>query len=200
MLRIALTGGIATGKSHVRAELERHGIPTIDSDLLARRAVEPGAPALAAIVERFGSEVLDRAGRLDRRALGAVVFADEDARRDLEAIVHPAVRAALDDWFASLDPSDHAVAVAVIPLLYETRGADEFDAVITTACDPTVQLRRVMERDGLSRVEAQQRLDAQLPTEERVRRADYVITTDGSYEDTNRQVREVVAELGGGSG
>src|SRR5690349_18834683 len=99
--RIALTGGIATGKSHVRAEFERLGVPAIDADVLARDAVAPGTPGLAAIIERFGRGILDDSGALDRRRLAAIVFADPVARRELEAIVHPEVRRLTNAWFAS---------------------------------------------------------------------------------------------------
>jgi len=197
MKRIALTGGIATGKSHVRADFERLGVPTVDADVLARQVVTPGSPALTAIVERFGPDILDGTRALDRRKLGAIVFADPAARRDLEHIVHPAVRGATDAWFASLDATRHPFAIADIPLLFETGRERDFDLTITTACDPATQLRRLMARDGLSEEEARQRLAAQMPTEEKVRRADYVIRTDGTAEETNRQVRDVLNELGG---
>jgi dephospho-CoA kinase len=195
MRRVALTGGIATGKSHVRAQFEALGVPTIDADVLAREVVLPGTPALAAIVDRFGREVLDRDDVLDRRKLAAIVFADPNARLDLERIVHPAVKAATDGWFQSIDPTRHAIAIAVIPLLFEAGREHDFDVILATACDPDTQLRRVMARDSLSEAEARQRLDAQMPTKEKVHRADYVITTDGSYEDTNRQVRAVFDTL-----
>src|SRR5687767_8085798 len=102
MKRVALTGGIATGKSVVRGELERLGVPTIEADLVARDVVAPGTPALAAILDRFGSGVLDEHRELDRRKLGAIVFAEDGARRDLERIVHPAVRAAIDAWLRAM--------------------------------------------------------------------------------------------------
>ncbi len=196
MRRVALTGGIATGKSHVRAEFERLGVPTIDADLLARDAVAPGSPALAAIADRFGRDVIDSNRALDRRKLAALVFSDPVARRDLEAIVHPIVRARIDAWFETLDPR-HLFAIADIPLLYETGREREFDAVIVTACDPETQVRRVMRRDSITEQEARQRVAAQLPTDEKVRRADHVITTDGSFDDTNSHVRRVFAALSG---
>jgi dephospho-CoA kinase len=189
--RVALTGGIATGKSHVRAEFERLGVPTIDSDRLAREAVEPGTEGLAAVVRRFGSGVLRADGSLDRRRLASIVFADSRARLALEQIVHPLVRRATDDWFASLDPVRCPLAIADIPLLYEVGRDRDFDAVIVVACNGDTQIRRVIARDGVSEGEARQRLAAQLPIEEKVRRADFVIRTDGSLDDTNRQVREV---------
>lgn len=191
MIRVALTGGIATGKSHVRALFAALGVATIDSDALAREAVAPGTPGLAAVVERFGSAVLDPQRTLDRRALAAIVFADAAARRDLEAIIHPLVRQATERWFAALDPASHAYAIADIPLLYEVGRDHDFDRVIVTACAPGTQVRRVMARDGASEAEARQRLAAQLPIEEKVRRADYVIVTEGAMAHTAQRVREV---------
>ena len=197
MKRVALTGGIATGKSHVRAEFERLGVPTIDADKLARDAVAEGSPGLKAVINRFGRGVLDDAGALDRRKLGSIVFQDPVARRDLEDIIHPAVRSAIDGWFESI--SDSApVAIADIPLLFETGRQGEFDIVIVTACDPVTQITRVMARDTVSEAEARARVAAQLPIEEKVRRADHVINTDGSFEETNRQVRRVFDALVGG--
>jgi dephospho-CoA kinase len=194
MKRVGLTGGIATGKSVVRAEFERLGVPTIDADVVAREVVAAGTPALAAILARFGSGVLDSDGALDRRKLGSIVFADEGARRDLERIVHPAVKAGVDVWLDSLEQK-HNVAVAVIPLLYETGRERDFDVIVTTACKPEEQLRRVMTRDSLSELQAKQRIAAQLSTEEKVRRADFAIWTDGTYDNTRRQVLDTLELL-----
>ena len=124
MLRVGLTGGIASGKSLVADELARLGAVVIDADVLAREVVEPGTPGLAAIVERFGDDVLDD-GRLDRAALGKIVFADPEARRDLERIVHPAVRARAAELERAA--ADDAMVVHVIPLLVETGQQDDFD-------------------------------------------------------------------------
>ena len=189
--RVALTGGIATGKSHVRVCFERLGVPTIDSDRLARDAVAPGSPGLAAVIERFGRGVLDANAALDRHKLAAIVFADEQARKVLESIIHPEVRRATDAWFTSLDPAQHPYAIADIPLLFEVNRDRDFDVVIVVAAEPETQVRRVMQRDSLSEPEARQRLAAQLPIDEKVRRADFVIRTDGSIADTERQVGEV---------
>jgi dephospho-CoA kinase len=194
MKRVALTGGIATGKSHVRAEFERLGVPTIDADVLARDAVAPGSAGLAAIVARFGPSILTEQGGLDRRKLGVIAFSDPAARHDLEQIIHPIVRARTDEWFAALDVRE-PFAIADIPLLYETGRERDFDEVVVTACAEDTQIRRVMHRDRVSEPEARQRLAAQLPTSEKVRRADYVINTDGSFDETNRQVRKVYESL-----
>jgi dephospho-CoA kinase len=195
MKRVALTGGIATGKTHVRAEFERLGVPTIDADKLARDAVADGSPGLKAVISRFGHGVLDDTGALDRRKLGSIVFQDPVARRDLEDIIHPAVRRAIDDWFASLKDKTPRFAIADIPLLFETARQREFDVVIVAECAPSTQITRVMARDGVSKSDARARVAAQMPTEEKVRRADHVINTDGSFEETNRQVRRVFDAL-----
>ncbi len=195
MKRVALTGGIATGKSVVSAEFQRLGVPTVDADVLAREAVAPGTPALAAILARFGPDVLDDHHALDRRKLGAIVFADETSRRDLEGIVHPAVQALMNSWLVAAERDGHRLAIAVIPLVYETGRERDFDIVITTACAADEQLRRVMARDGLTELQARQRIAAQLSTEEKVRRADYAIWTDGPVENTKRQVLETLERL-----
>ena len=170
-------------------------MPTIDADVLAREAVAPGSEGLAAVVARFGRGVLDDSGTLDRRGLAHIVFADAVARRDLEAIVHPFVRAQADAWFRQLNAAQHRIAIADIPLLYETGGETLYEAVVVTACDPEEQVRRIVARDQVTEMEARQRLAAQMPIEEKVRRANYVIRTDGSHADTDRQVAEVLRKL-----
>jgi dephospho-CoA kinase len=193
--RVSLTGGIATGKSYVRARLEGADVPTIDADALARDVVVPGTPGYTAVIERFGPGVVALDGQLDRRALGAIVFADRNARYALESIVHPAVRKAIDEWFTSLDPTKHRFAVADIPLLFETGRERDFDAVILTVCSVEVQIERLRLRDGMTDAEARQRIAAQLPAEQKLPRATFIINTDGSFDDTDRQVEHVVREL-----
>lgn len=197
MRRIALTGGIATGKSHIRARFEQLGVPTIDSDILAREAVAPGTAGLAAVIEKFGPDVLQADGSLNRRKLADIVFADPAARKSLEAIIHPEVRRAIDAWFMALDARKHPFAIADIPLLYEVGRERDFEAVIVAACDPETQVRRVMKRHGISEADARQRIGAQLSIEEKARRADYVIRTNGSLEDTDGQIRDTYARLAG---
>jgi dephospho-CoA kinase len=194
MVEAALTGGIATGKSHCLARFGTLGVPTVDADRLARLAVAPGTPGLAAVVERFGASVLRPDGTLDRAALGGIVFTDRSARADLEAIVHPDVYRRIREWFGRLPPST-PVALADIPLLFETGHQHEFDRVIVCACSPDEQMRRLMARDGLREPEARARLAAQWPIEEKVRRADYVIDTGGTFAETDAQVRAVAEAL-----
>jgi dephospho-CoA kinase len=194
MLRVALTGGIATGKSYCLARFAVHGVPTIDADVLAREAAAPGTPGLAAIAARFGPGVLSSDGALDRPGLGRLVFGDSKARAALEAIIHPEVYRRIREWFANL-PAGTRLAVADIPLLFETGHNHDFDAVIVAACDPEEQVRRVMARDRLSDAEARARVAAQWPIEEKVRRASRVIWTDGGFAETDRQVDEVYDSL-----
>ncbi len=192
--RVALTGGIATGKSYVRSRFEALGVPTIDSDVLARAVIAPGTNGLQAVVRLFGPEIVDASGGVDRKRLGAIVFADPARRRALEQIIHPAVRRATDAWFAALNP-ETPFGIADIPLLYEAGRDGDFDAVIVTACDPEEQVRRIVARDDLTEVEARQRIAAQLPTAEKVSRAGFVIRTDASFAETDRQVRAVFQSL-----
>ena len=188
VLRVALTGGIATGKSHCLRRFAERGATVIDADVVARTVVEPGTAGNAAVVHRFGSDILDAGGAIDRAALARVVFSDTTARQALERIVHPAVYAAIDAWFSTLTSG---VAIADIPLLFETHHDAEFDAVVVAACDPATQLARVMARDRLSIGEARQRIAAQLPIDDKRRLATHVIDTSGSIEATDRRVDDV---------
>lgn len=196
MLRVALTGGIATGKSYCLARFAALGLPVIDADRLSRDAVAPGSAALEAVRTRFGSQIIAADGTLNRRALAAIVFPDPAARRDLEAIVHPHVRAALEAWFATLRAD--AIAVAEIPLLFETAREDRFDRVVVAACPPEVQLERLAAR-GLSPEDARARLASQIPIAEKAARADDVIDTSGTMAETDRQVLRVLRTLQEGS-
>jgi dephospho-CoA kinase len=186
-----MTGGIATGKSHCLARFAALGAPVIDADQLARDVVQPGSPLLSAISALFGAQVIDAAGRLDRQAVAKIVFADAVARRDLEAVIHPQVYAAIERWFADLTAP---FGIADIPLLFETNRSADFDAVIVVACSPALQVERLRQR-GLSEAEARQRLASQLPIDDKVARADFVIDTASSVEETNRQVVEVWERL-----
>jgi len=196
MLKVALTGGIATGKSHVLDQFRKRGIPCLDADTLARGVTSPGSEVTQAIATRFGAEILTAEGAVDRAKLGSMVFADPAARQDLEAIVHPAVYRAIAAGlraFELLGGCD--MAVVDVPLLYETGHAADFDRVIVTACPPAMQLARILARGAGSEQEARQRLAAQWPTEEKARLADFVIRTDGTLEETDRQVETTFRNL-----
>lgn len=194
MVRVALTGGIATGKSYCLARFAYLGAATIDADQLARAAVAPGTPGLTRVIERFGSDVLLTDGSLDRATLGRIVFGDRAARGALEAIIHPEVYRRIGEWFADL-PASARVAIADIPLLFETGHQHDFERVIVCACAPAEQLRRLMGRDQLTREAALARLEAQWPIDAKVEKADYVIRTDGSYAETDQQVGRVFEML-----
>ncbi len=198
MVRAALTGGIATGKSYCLAGFARFGAATIDADRLAREVVEPGTAGLARVAQRFGSAVIQSDGTLDRAALGRIVFADRSARADLESIIHPEVYRRISEWFADL-PSGTRVAIADIPLLFETGQEHEFDVVIVSACEPAEQLKRLMARDRLSREAAEARLAAQWPIAAKVARAHFVIRTDDSYAETDLAIRRVYDSLNSGA-
>jgi dephospho-CoA kinase len=195
MLRVALTGGAATGKSYVLEQFRRAGIPVLIADELAHGVTAAGTEATAAIGERFGADVIGADGSVNREALGAIVFADDAARRQLEAIVHPAVYRAIEAGmrgFAKL--GNVPIAVAEIPLLYETGHASDFDRVIVTACADDLQLKRLQAR-GLSEARARQVVAAQKPTAEKAALADFVIRTDGEKPETNAQVQRVLQAL-----
>lgn len=187
MLRTALTGGIGTGKSYCLGRFAALGVPVIDADRLAREAVAPGTSGLAAVAARFGEAVLLQDGSLDRGALGRLVFQDAAARADLEAIIHPEVYRRIGAWTANL-PAGTRVAMADVPLLFETGHQHDFDRVIVCACSSAEQIRRVVARDGLTETEARVRLAAQWPIDEKAARADYVIRTDVSFSETDRQI------------
>jgi dephospho-CoA kinase len=196
ILRVALTGGIATGKSYVRQRLEDAGLPTIDADVLAREALATGGRGYDAVLERFGPDIVAPDGTIDRARLGAVVFADAQARADLEAIVHPIVYEQIEGWYAQLARDGYrGPAVADIPLLFETGRHEDFDVVVVAMCAPDVQLARVQARDGLDADAAARRIAAQWPTEAKALHADLVVHTDRSFEDTDAQVRELAVQL-----
>jgi dephospho-CoA kinase len=194
VLQVALTGGIATGKSYCLGRFAALGIPTIDADRLAREAVSSGSPGLAAVAQRFGAHIVREDGTLDRAALARIVFSDRTARADLEAIVHPDVYRRIREWFAQL-PHGTPVAMADIPLLFETGHEHDFDAVVVAACTPEEQLRRLVARDGLSETDARARLEAQSPIDEKVRRAQFVIRTDIGFPQTDEEIERIYRKL-----
>ena len=194
MLRVGLTGGIATGKSFCLRRFEKLGAPVIDADLISREVVAPGSAALKLIRSRFGPSVIAADGSLDRAAMASLVFSDRTARADLESIIHPEVYRRINDWFANQPPGTR-FAIADIPLLFETGHEHDFDSVIVCACEPFEQLRRLIKRDGMPEDAARARLAAQWPIDDKVARADFVIRTDGPFEETRRQVRSVFDQL-----
>lgn len=192
-MRIALTGGIASGKSTVADMFAERGAVIIDSDVLAREVVEPGTPGLREIVERFGKDILSPNGTLDRPALGKLIFADDEARRDLNAITHPRVRARANEL--TRNAPEGAVVIQVIPLLLEAKLVDNFDVVIVVDIPEELQLERLMERNRFTRDEALARIRSQVTRAERLAVADHVIDNSGSRAHTHRQVDDVWAVI-----
>jgi dephospho-CoA kinase len=199
LLRVALTGGIATGKSYVLDRFRIRGVACLDADALVHGVEAAGTEATAAIAARFGSDVLAADGSVDRRKLGPIVFDDAQARRDLEAIVHPAVYRAIAAGLEGFERLGDPIAIVDVPLLYETGGEKDFARVIVTACPLELQMARLVER-GLTEDAAHRRLAAQWPTEKKVARADFVVRTDGTFQETDRQVAEVLDALTSGRG
>jgi len=188
-LIIGLTGGIATGKSMVSSLLARHGSALVDADQIAREIVEPGRPALLAIVEAFGSEVLTKDGALDRKKLGEMVFADHEQRKKLEAILHPEIRELMKHRIEELEQRNpEQLIVADIPLLYESGLQSMFKEIIVVYVPRELQIQRLMSRDGLSVDLAEQRLLAQMPIEQKRELADWIIDNSGTSEQTENQV------------
>ena len=192
-MRVALTGGIASGKSTVALLLAELGAVVIDADLLAREVVAPGTDGLREVVAAFGPEVLTGSGELDRPAVAALVFGDDAARRTLEEIVHPRVRARAAELEASAAPG--ALVVHDIPLLVETRQAADFDAVLVVDVPVETQVDRLTRLKGMSRAEAEARVAAQASREQRRAVATYVIDNTGTTEDLRHEVTEVFARL-----
>jgi len=197
---VGLTGGIATGKSTFAALLRARGVPVLDADALARAAVAPGTPALAEIARAFGAEVLAADGTLDRRKVAARVFADPAARRRLEAITHPAVRAAMRAETARLEAAGQALVLYDTPLLYEVGLDRELDAVAVVYAPREEQRARLAARDGLGPAEADARLAAQLDIEEKARRADFVVDNTGATAALGEKADRLLADLRAGRG
>ncbi len=191
--RVGLTGGIASGKSTVSGFLRELGAVIIDADALAREVVEKGTPGLDAVVAAFGTELLTEDGDLDRPAMGALVFGDPDARKRLEAIVHPLV------FERIIDLETHAPAGALvvhdIPLLAESGRAETFDAVIVVDAHTELQVERMIRDRGWTREEADARMAAQATRQDRLAIATYVVENTGTIEDLRRRVTEVFEEL-----
>lgn len=188
---LGLTGGVGMGKSACAKLLEARGIPVVDTDDLAREVVEPGQPGLAEVRNVFGTEVIDAEGRLRRDALARRVFADPQARRQLENILHPRIRRL---WRAQVEAwriQGPSLSVVAIPLLFETKAEAELDAVICIACSAATQLTRLQAR-GWPAVQIEQRILAQWPIEQKMARSDYVIWTEASLEIHAAQLERIL--------
>jgi dephospho-CoA kinase len=195
-LLVGLTGGIATGKSTVSRMLRDLGCVIVDADVLAREVVEPGAPAFREIVTEFGPDVVQPDGTLDRKRLGAVVFADAARRRRLEAITHPAIRASFATRLQSLVEQGFAgIVVFDAAVMIESGNYKNMDRLVVVATDPETQRIRLMARDGIGAEDAARRVASQMPLAEKVKLADYVIDNSGDRAATAARVREVYGTL-----
>jgi len=195
MLRVGLTGGIASGKSVVAAILRKRDYPVLDLDGLGHQLMAPGRAAYDEIVREFGSTVLGTGAEIDRAKLGAIVFSDQEKRAQLNRILHPPIRAEAQRWFSSLDRSGSPkAAFAEAALLIEAGYRDSLDRMVVCWCRPEQQMQRLLAR-GLSEEQARQRIAAQMPIDEKRRVADQVIDCSGTLEETERQVEEFLEEI-----
>lgn len=192
---IGLTGGIASGKSTISNIFKEVGWPVIDADQTARQVVMPGSLGLAQIVSRFGSQVLQPDGTLDRTALGSMVFDDPQSLSDLDQIEHPLIMAAIDKQLAGFKKQGLPVVVLDVPLLFETGLDQECDLTVLAVVDHKTQLERLMKRDHCTKAAALKRINAQMPLEEKMRRADVIIDNNGSLAQTRLQVARLVERV-----
>src|SRR5215475_12130637 len=195
-LLVGLTGSIATGKSTVSRMFAHLGARVLDADQLAREVVMPGQPAYLKIVEEFGPQVVQEDGTLDRKALGAIVFADPGKRKRLEEITHPAIDLRQQRILSVLDEEAfEGIVIWDVALLFETGGVARMDRVVVVATDPDTELARLMARDAIPEEQARGRMASQMPVAEKAKRAHYVIDNSGERVDTERQVKTVYESL-----
>ena len=196
MLRVGLTGSIGVGKSFVASVFEELGCHVVDADQTAREVVMPGTPGLKALTDAFGGEILQSDGTLDRKQLGALVFADESQRQRLNHILHPFIIARQDEILSEWEKEDpDGIGIVDAALMIESGGYRRFDKLIVVHCRPEVQLERLMLRDKLSLDEAQRRIDSQMPQEEKQKFADYLIDTSDGFDLTREQTIKVYKAL-----
>jgi dephospho-CoA kinase len=196
MLKVGLTGSIAVGKSFVLGVLAELGGHVIDADQIARDVVEPGTAGLKTVTEAFGETVLNSDGTLNRAKLGGIIFADETKRTKLNKLLHPLIIAAQDDRIRELEQRDPDGIVFIdAALMIESGGYRRLDKLVVVHCRPEIQLQRLMSRDGLSREAAAQRIDSQMPQEEKKKYADFLIDTSGDFDSTRAQVEVVYEQL-----
>ncbi|HEY6365542.1 MAG TPA: dephospho-CoA kinase [Candidatus Binatia bacterium] len=195
MKLVGLTGGIASGKSAVAAILRRLGAAIINADDLSREVVQPEQDAWKEIIDAFGPDILQEDKTLERRKLRQIVFENPEARKKLEAIIHPRVRALAERKISELAAAGTSIIVYEVPLLFENQIHLWLRPVIVVACDIETQKKRLLERDHLTELEAQRHLDAQMSLEEKRKLADYVIENDGTLEELEQQVRGVLQKI-----
>ncbi len=190
-----LTGGIGSGKTTVAKMFRDEGIPVVDADRIARDVTAPGQYAYLEIVHRFGREILREDGEIDRKRLGDIVFADPGRRAELEAVTHPRIVEGIAYALQELDSGGHPAAIVEAALIHEKGRRGMFEAVIGIRCEPSRQVKRLMERDGIPEEKALLRLSAQMDAEQKAKASDYVIDNTGDLESTRAQVRALAARL-----
>ena len=195
MIKVALSGGIASGKTTVSDALAEYGVPIVDTDVIAREVVASGTPGLAKIAERFGDSVIDESGALERHKLREIIFSDASARKDLESILHPLIRTETVRQLQEHQSAGAPYSVVVIPLLVETDQQKNYDHVIIVDVDPAIQLQRVMARDNSSKKQAESIIASQATRSQRLAVADDVIQNNSSHETVISQVRKVHEKL-----
>jgi dephospho-CoA kinase len=196
MLKVGLTGSIAVGKSYVLRVLQEFGCHVLNADVTSREVVAPGGPGLKAVVEAFGPEVLTADGTLDRERLGSIIFNDDEKRLRLNSVLHPLIIAAQDRQIRHWEDHDPGgIAVVDAALMIESGGYKRFDKLIVVHCRPELQLERLMVRDGLSREEAERRIAAQMPQEEKQKYAHFLIDSSEGFAATRKRTEEVFAAL-----
>lgn len=196
MLRVGLTGSIAVGKSFVAGIFAELGCHVLDADQTAREVVMPGSAGLRSVAEAFGEDILNPDGTLNRQQMGALVFADEAKRQQLNHILHPFIIARQDEMLREWEQDDpEGIGIVDAALMIESGGYRRFDKLIVVHCRPEVQLERLMLRNGLPREEAQRRIDSQMPQEEKQRFADYLIDTSDGFEPAKQRTIEVYEQL-----
>jgi len=199
MFSVGLTGGIACGKSNALRCFRSLGAHTIDADVIAREVVEPGKPAYDKILDEFGPSIIGLEGQINRKELGGIVFSDPVALQKLNEIVHPFVLQEEKRRIATLEAEESGsksqIVIVDASLMIETGTYRKYQAIVVVYCPPSVQLRRLMLRDGISESQARQRIESQMPTLEKIQYGDYVIETSGKLSDTYTQVKQVYSEL-----
>ena len=196
MLKVGLTGSIAVGKSFVLGVLAELGCHVLDADATAREVVAPGTPGMQAVVDAFGDDILNSDRTLDRAKLGAIVFADETKRLQLNSILHPFIISAQDEQMREWEREDqHGIAVVDAALMIESGGYGRFDKLVVVHCRPEVQLERLMARDSISREDAERKIAAQMSQEEKKSHADFLIDTSEGFDSTRQQAEKVFQKL-----
>lgn len=193
---IGLTGSIASGKSTIAEMLKSYGFPIVDADLVARQVVEPGSETLAKIAEAFGPEVISADGTMDREKVGAIIFHDPEQRTVLNSIIHPAIRAEMIRQRDEHVANGEQVVVMDIPLLFESKLQHFVEKILVVAVSESVQLERLMKRNLLDEVDAVARIKSQLPMQEKIDGADAVVYNDGTVEESEQQLKEILASWG----